>query len=190
MQYSQTVQRVMQAAFSYVKKNDRAYLTPEVALLCICDQAEFISAYTACGGNPNALRSDLDDYISGNIDLAGGETPILSSMMEFVLSCAAVQAMNSSKEEIALRHIIYAFFQAQDCYATYFLLDQGVEMTDLLQALSPMEPDDDPEPVPAGPAETLSGSADDLSVLAPCLNDTLKNPKPLIGRESELDRTM
>ncbi|MBQ9010003.1 MAG: AAA family ATPase, partial [Clostridia bacterium] len=77
-----------------------------------------------------------------------------------------------------------------DCYATYFLLDQGVEMTDLLQALSPMEPDDDPEPVPAGPAETLSGSADDLSVLAPCLNDTLKNPKPLIGRESELDRTM
>lgn len=191
MKYSQSVQRLLQAAFAYVKDKDLAILTPEVLLRCICDDPEFISAFTACGGSMERLRSDLDSYIQENIDSANGDSPYLSALMDLALSQAAAQAINSSQDEIALRHVIYAIYQLPECYASYYLLVQGVEMMDLLQALTGLETD---EPLTPGqkPAasEANAGPSDDLSLLAPCLNDTLVNSKPLIGREMELDRTM
>ena len=192
MKYSQSVQHLLQAAFAYVKDKDLAILTPEVLLRCICDDPEFISAFTACGGSMERLRSDLDSYIQENIDSAGGESPCLSALMDLALSQAAAQAINSSQDEIALRHVIYSLYQLPECYASYYLLVQGVEMLDLLQALTGLETDEPLAPTKphAAAPEANAGPSDDLSLLAPCLNDTLTNTKPLIGREMELDRTM
>ena len=53
-----------------MKDKDLAILTPEVLLRCICDDPEFISAFTACGGSMERLRADLDSYIQENIDSA------------------------------------------------------------------------------------------------------------------------
>ena len=194
MKYSQTVQNILQAAYAYAREEKLAYLTPEVTLLCICSQEEFNSSYTACGGDTETLRSDLVSYIEENIDSADGETPVLSALMEYILSYAAAQAANSAREEIDLRHIIYALCQTQDCYASYYLLRQGVDSMELLQAFTQIEQGDTPasssDSEHVHPHETGQASVDDISLYAPCLNDTLKNTNPLIGREEELDRTM
>ncbi|MBQ8093120.1 MAG: AAA family ATPase [Clostridia bacterium] len=193
MKYSVTVQEVMQDAFAYIQREHLAYLTPEVALLSICSQPDFIAAYTACGGNTDLLREDLESYIRENIDKDSGEAPIVSAMMDFVLSYATKQAINSAQEELGLRHVVRAICAVQDCYAAYFLLRQGVELMELLQALSTLEQDDDDDDYydnGSYPEKTEAASSDDISLYAPCLNDTLHNANPLIGREEELDRTM
>jgi ATP-dependent Clp protease ATP-binding subunit ClpA len=67
---------------------------------------------------------------------------------------------------------------------------QGIAESDLLEALFYIE---DEKPDGGSASSKQAKNLDDpanIKIFAPCLNDTLKDINPLIGREAELDRTI
>lgn len=130
--------------------------------------------------------------------------PIFSAASEQVMMTAQLSAQNSGRSSIALRHILRGIYRLKDSYAVYYMNIQEIEEVDLLQSLSLIEemhhePDgffDDGRQdtqMGAGASGGLSmvadGEAEEMPE-APCLNDTLTDANPLIGREEELERTI
>ena len=178
MNITQEAVMVLQDATEYAKMHDFEYVTPEMVLLGLCKMREFGQAFEECGGNLKGLMADLEDICDIYVDRAETEEPPFSVGVKHILVVAGEQAENSGRDEIALIHLVYAILRLQESYAPYFIEKQGVEPVDLLRAMED------------GTDREESSSNDETAGFAPCLNDTLEDVNPLIGREDELERTI
>ena len=202
--------------FSIETARDRGYefITPELLLLSMISTSfSFRLVFQGCGGNLEVLRSDLEDYLDKNMESCGGkiykdseEDPIFSSGTATVFALAATTAGSSGRTEITMAHVLNALWMLKDCYAVYYMERQGIERLELIHDLSLMEEsEEDSEDNREdwfGDEGNMSGrevseegpgrlpSKEEVASYAPCLNDTLKMPNPLIGREKELERTI
>ena len=78
-----------------------------------------------------------------------------------------------------------------ESYAVYYMEQQGISEMDILQEMSPItEPDGEVRESSFAGGKSRDESADNWKLYAPCLNDTLEDVNPLIGRETELERTI
>ncbi len=194
MEYSSVLQAVLADAYDCAEKKNLDYLTPEVLLYAICSQDLFAGAFAACGGDLEILQQDLRNYMEKYIDKTGNNEVIMSMMADYLLSYANAQAGSSGQQVIGLRHVLNALFQMEDCYAAYYIRRQGVDEISLLQELTEREQDSTEDSAEDSAEADLPDSeaagTEEWRSYAPCLNDTLRNANPLIGREEELSRTM
>lgn len=195
MNLSDEAMNILQQAVVYANDNNYEYITPEIILLMLVNDAVFSAAFEDCGGDINDLESSLTGYIEKYVDKVSEGSSEFSSGTDTLLKYAGRSAYNSGGKEIFIRHIVHAFWNLENSYAVYFMERQGVTEADLLQEMAYIDDaeefltdgkeykisDDDPE------QEEASGG---WRQYAPCLNDTLKDVNPLIGREEELDRTV
>lgn len=217
MKLSGRLTAVVEHAVMFTDENDYEYVTPEILLYSLCMEDDFTDAFKECGGDVEKLSADLSSYINKYVDKIDDSTPEFSGGTEFVIAYAARSAAGSGQDEIDIRHVIHAIFQLKDSYAVYYMRIQGVEESDILRAMTVYsdtmllydsfnDDDDDPDDdlsdtgesfmySPGRYADVSPGSIavskdDAWRTFAPCLNDTLKDVNPLIGRESELERTI
>ena len=219
MEYSERLLTALINAAEFTKKQKLELCTPETVLYFICDDELFDSAFTDCGGDTDFLEADLYDYIENNIDRYSSETNTVqnSLALECALENAAISASNSGNHEIEIKHFIHGMWQIEDLYAVYFIEKQGVKETDLLCAIAELddeeqlpedviikkrndtddhtyynveddEEDDDDEFITG--AESSRKSHRSTEGFVTCLNDSLGDVNPLIGRTEELERTM
>ena len=191
MELSESVKKMLQEAVTFAQINGYEYVTPEILLLVICSDPEFVEAFSACGGDIKLLKEDLQGYIDKYLDKTEGEQRgTFSAGANEVLSFAAQSAYSSGNREVLLRHIIHAMWNLEESYAVYYMEQQGISEMDILQEMSPIEePGEETKGVLAGGKSREEGS-DNWKLYAPCLNDTLEDVNPLIGREEELERTI
>lgn len=200
----------IQNTISYAEKYKYEYIVPEMLLKSIAKEELFSRAFSMCGGDTAQLVNDLRSYIKNNIEVINKRRfqPEMSSDFQVLLNHAGMSAANSGNEEICIRHIINSFWKLKDSYAVYFMEKQGVDNTTLIQAIMSIEEgdagfedeedeffsekNDDSENFEEKTEYKKEKTSSDSSVssYAPCLNDTLKDVNPLIGREDELDRTI
>ncbi|MBO6301989.1 MAG: AAA family ATPase [Ruminiclostridium sp.] len=198
--------RVIEAVIAYAKEKRREYVTPEMLLLKIINADDtYMLAFRMCGGDDKALERDVEDYVNEYIDESETGEPEFSEGINEVFAVAARSAMNSSKEMIEIPHLLHGICSQKNSYASYFLERQGIREADLLRDIASVgdsndEEDDDisdggtdHDDDESGNTETERGKSRDgqgSELFAPCLNDTLKDADPLIGREYETDRTI
>lgn len=180
MNLSRDVRILLERALRYARENRYVYLTPEMLLLVLLEENSFREAVDLCGGDIGALGRELKEYLDQYVDRGEGDTPEVSEALSEALSLAGQSAYSSGNREIRTRHLIHGFFGLEDSYAVWFLAKQGVEETDLLQEFA--EEENEPE----GEEEADSS----WKLYAPCLNETLRDVNPLIGRGEELSRTI
>lgn len=190
---------VIQSVLTFARDNCCEFIVPEMILMAIAKEDLFFRAFSRCSGDTVKLIDDLDEYISGCVDIAEDAEPDLSAEAQKLFRIADMSASNSGNSAIHIRHLIHAFWQLTDSYAVYYMEKQGVTETDLLQAMMDIESEQNLVSASGGyefgeyeneeDGET-AGSAEGWTEYAPCLNDTLKDINPLIGREDELDRTI
>ncbi len=200
MEFSGEVDAVITAAVDYAKKNKYELITPEIVLLFFCDEIQFSTAFYCTGGDVGVLKHDLEKYICEYQD-KGSNAPQLSAGMNMALTYAARSAGYSSSGEVRVSHVIHGMWQVDDLYAVYFMERQEVSEPELLSNLVQIEDgtmsmgdtaDDEDGEYPDGAyaerkPQDSTAAAQDYAV---CLNDTLHDVNPLIGRETELEITI
>lgn len=188
MELSHEAANVINAAIIYAKDNRREFVTPEMLLLAMLDEDDdFREAIRGCGGDGKALARALTGYIGEYIDETQGD-PELSEGTSAVLAVAARSALNSGSDEICVRHIIRGIWSLENSYAVYYMEQQGLTEPDLLQEMAYLEDEDGDGEITTKRGNEEKGES--AGLYAPCLNDTLKDINPLIGREYEIDRTI
>ncbi len=192
MELSESVKMMLQEAALFAQQNGYEYVTPEILLLVICSIPEFADAFSACGGDIRLLEDELLGYIFKYQEKTDAQKAgSFSAGANEVLSFAAQSAYSSGNKQVLLRHIIHAMWNLEESYAVYYMEQQGVSEMDLLQELSPIEElDSDAEKSVVTGTRGKEEGSDNWKLYAPCLNDTLEDVNPLIGREEELERTI
>ncbi len=188
------------------------YVTPELMLFVLCRYEKFIRAFENSGGDVKHLSNDLEEYLIESMETVEEKEPEISDGLNQILIIAQHQAIASEKDAIGLSHVICGMFRLQESYAVYFMNLQGVEEVDLLRELREERDAFTPgaiagvgnknahhNPDKSGSLKEHAGMSteqnqeervSELSMFAPCLNDTLEKDYVLIGREKELERTI
>ena len=191
MNLSKEAMLAIQRALELANKNNYEYVTPEMILLMILDDPAFAEAYEECGGDIMTLDKKLMDYIEKYIDKVKGADPEFSLATQQMMTFAGQSAYSSGCTEIHIRHLIHSMWNLDNSYAVYYMEQDGITEAELLQELSFIE---DESSIGGGSATTggLEQKEDtgNLKIFAPCLNDTLEDVNPLIGRKEELERTI
>lgn len=196
MGLSQEAMIILSNAIAYAQKNNLEYVTPEIVLLIIAENETFAEAFEACGGDLSILADNITEYTEKYLDKEPDVNPELSSETKRLLNIAGQSAYNSGCTEVCVRHLVHAIWKLQNSYAVYYMERQGITGPELLLEFTWIESDmtakeeylsEDIEPAIPEDIQEKYGSCISF---APCLNDTLKDVNPLIGREKELDRTI
>ncbi len=189
MNLSLEVAQALNDAVAYARDNHYEYITPEMLLLFLIDDETFSEAFYYCGGDKNLLTSQLKEYIEEYIEKVDGKDPEMSMALNYLITFAGQSAYSSGSNEIHVRHLVHAIWNLDNSYALYYLEQQQIAEADLLQEMANIEDANEAEDS-AGRFEERREQDDNWKLYAPCLNDTLTDVNPLIGREVELERTI
>ncbi len=154
-----------------------------------------------CGGDIDLLRRDLEEFFKESIQpLPRGvdRYPEQTPAYERVLNRAMEQAEASSQEKVDGGNILAAIFGENHSHAKYLLEKQGITRLDILNYISHgiSKVDEFGEPLPLGDDEDDEVAAramrDPLQAFASNLIERAAEGgiDPLIGRASELERTI
>lgn len=192
MEFSEEAMVILRDAIEYVRENNFEYVTPEIILLIIAADSTFAAAFEECGGDTEVLCENIYEYTEKYIDKVSDTDAELSSEAKRLLNLAGHSAYNSGCSEVCVRHLVHALWNLKNSYAVYFIEQQGVEKAELLRAFISTEEETSPDENNNIDDETdsVSCAGESWELYAPCLNDTLIDVNPLIGREAELDRTI
>ncbi|WP_026526054.1 AAA family ATPase [Butyrivibrio sp. VCD2006] len=192
MNLSKEAMLVLQKAIELANKKHYEYVTPEMILLMILDDPAFAEAYDVCGGDILTLSKKLMKYIKKYIEKTKEREPEFSLATQQLMTFAGQSAYSSGCSEIHVRHLIHSLWNLDNSYAVYFMEQDGITEAELLQELSYIE---DERKIGGGSATTGGKPVNkedtgNLKIFAPCLNETLEDVNPLIGRKEELERTI
>jgi ATP-dependent Clp protease ATP-binding subunit ClpA len=154
-----------------------------------------------CGGDIDLLRRDLEEFFKESIQpLPRGvdRYPEQTPAYERVINRAMEQAEASSQDKVDGGNILAALFGENHSHAKYLLEKQGITRLDILNYISHgiSKVDEFGEPLPLGDDEDDEVAAramrDPLQAFASNLIERAAEGgiDPLIGRASELERTI
>lgn len=192
MELAGEVFELIQNAAVYARDKKYEYITPEMILLILCDDMEFQKAFARCDGTVCELASNLEGYMEAYMERVDGVPPDFSEGSTYALTYAAQSAINSGRDEIDIRHLVHGIWQLEESDAVYYMKQQNVSEADLLRELTMLDEDGllEEQQFEEELEEESEWVAGQWRQYAPCLNETLQDVNPLIGREAELERTI
>ncbi|MDP4143711.1 MAG: ATP-dependent Clp protease ATP-binding subunit ClpA [Bacillota bacterium] len=212
MKIDKLLNEVIAAAYSEAKYEKHQYFTPEHILYASLFFSEGKEIIESCGGSIEELKDDLITYFKEHIDIVESEPPLQSVGIQNILSAAGAHVLSAEKESIKLGDIFIAMYDAEECFAGYFLRKQGISKLDILNyithgmhTMESIEKDDIEDSVEyiddievrkeATNKSQDKNIEDKSSILASFAVDLTEKAKrgeidPVIGREEILDRTL
>ena len=200
MELSKELNDVLIGAFNYGNKNKDTFITAEHLLYSLTFNETFISAVNNCDGDIEGLRKNLEEYINEYVDKGNGEVMQESYSFQQVLIRASQQAIFSQRNKLKIEHLVAAFYDLEESYCSYYLIENGIEKADILYSLAHGNEDEsikeDEDLVVEGEntVETADNREKKKSVidkLTVNLTELAKvNDEPLVGREDILERTI
>ncbi|UUO22170.1 ATP-dependent Clp protease ATP-binding subunit ClpA [Colwellia sp. M166] len=184
-------------AFRQAKESRHEFMTVEHLLLALLDNPSSIDALNACGANMTNLRKELLAFIADTTPVipTGEEERETQPTLGFqrVLQRAVFHVQSSGKSEVNGANVLVAIFSEQESQAAYFLKKSDISRLDIVNYIShgiakiDQEANTNAAQAPAGEEEprTIDNFSTNLN------EEALKgNIDPLIGRDSELERTL
>ncbi|HKP22769.1 MAG TPA: AAA family ATPase, partial [Dongiaceae bacterium] len=201
---SPNLEQTLRRALAYANDRRHDYATLEHLLLALVDDQDAIAVMRACNVDVERLRRDLSDYVDnqlGNIVGTHHAEAKPTAGFQRVLQRAAIHVQSSGREEVTGANILVALFSERESHAVFFLQEQEMSRLDAVNYIShgiakaPGRSEArrvrgaDPEAEGAGGVKTGS---DALEAYCVNLNQKAKDGRidPLIGRESEVNRTI
>ncbi|HJT12242.1 MAG TPA: ATP-dependent Clp protease ATP-binding subunit ClpA [Dongiaceae bacterium] len=201
---SPNLEQTLRRALAHANDRRHDYATLEHLLLALVDDQDAIAVMRACNVDVERLRRDLSDYVDnqlGNIVGSHHAEAKPTTGFQRVLQRAAIHVQSSGREEVTGANILVALFSERESHAVFFLQEQEMSRLDAVNYISHgiakapgrSEPrrvrGADPEAEGNGGVKTGS---DALEAYCVNLNQKAKDGRidPLIGRESEVNRTI
>jgi ATP-dependent Clp protease ATP-binding subunit ClpA len=206
--FSPSLEVVLTVAYREASARRHTHLTLEHLLYALAHDPDGERILAACGADLPQLRRDLDKFLDDHIEqFSRGQQKEPEQTMAFrrVLQTAVLHVQSAGRQEVQSGDVLAATLQQSKSYAAQLLAAQGVSRLDVLEyithGISKVPPSStngsDPDSA-AGDAEAGTGerggstARDPLSAYASNLTERAKAGAldPLIGRSSELQRTL
>jgi ATP-dependent Clp protease ATP-binding subunit ClpA len=209
MKISRHVQAIINAAYNEAKVRNHEYLTPEHILYAALSFDEVQGVLTACGANLKELRTGMETYFQQKVPLVNNSEPTQTVGFQNVLERAVIQSQSSRKDTLEVADILVSLFDEERNYCAYYLRKAGIRRFDLVSVLShgyegevpdtasttaggDVRRDQKPEDEADGDQRRQPAKKTALEKFATELTALAREGRlePVIGRETELDRTV
>jgi ATP-dependent Clp protease ATP-binding subunit ClpA len=201
MMFTKELKTTLSLAFSEAKRRRHEFVCVEHLLFALLQDKDASSAVVHCGGDPSRLKKSLEDFFTTHLESvhhALDHEPQETIGFHRVLQRAVIHAQSAEKKEINGGNLLIAIFREPDSYAVYLLEEQGLNRFDVVnyvshgiskipvseeEPASPMETPDDERPAPVkNPLEAFT-----VNLVKKAREGHID---PLIGRETEIERTI
>jgi ATP-dependent Clp protease ATP-binding subunit ClpA len=181
------------------KKRRHEYVSIEHILFAVLYDPNGIDIIENCGGNVENLITALEDFFGEKIEqIPDGNEYVLQQTIGFqrVIQRAVNHARSAEKAEVTVSDILSSIFLEKDSHAEYFLSDEGITRLDVLNFIShdvSKAPDEEAPVELTRPAkDKRKKKANPLELFTTNLIQLASEGKldPLIGRKTEMERTM
>ncbi len=182
------------------KKRRHEYVSVEHILFAILYDQIGIEIVENCGGNVESILGNIENFFEEKIEkIPEGSEYVLQQTIAFqrVIQRAVSHARSADKTEVSVSDILASIFLEKDSHAEYFLSAEGVTRLDVLNFISHKIPKNsfqerDDQPAPSPGTEERRRKSDPLEMYTTDLVRQAKQGKldPLIGRQTEIERTM
>ncbi len=204
---SKDVELMLSAAAREAHVRHHEYLSLEHLLFALLHHHKGVEVIAACGGDPERLKSRIEVFFQTHLETVSGDSgagPQPTLALQRVLQRTIVHVKSAGKEEADIGDLLAAIMTEEDSYAVYFLTQEGISRLDVLNYIShgvtkiPSAQQSQgqardelsrPRPQTCCPGSSTSTALDAYTV-----NLTEKALRggidPLVGRTTELERTM
>ena len=192
----------LNTAFREARTRRHEFMTVEHLLLALLDNPSAGEALNACGVDVSGLKTELLEFIDET-------TPVIPDLEEEretqptlgfqrVLQRAVFHVQSSGKNEVTGVNVLVAIFSEQESQAVYLLKKNDISRLDIVNFIShgiakgDDELGDDTDDIHEEVQEVASEEASKLDSFTTNLNIQAKegNIDPLVGRDSEVERTV
>ncbi len=211
--FSRSLEKVLHKALSSAAQRKQEYATLEHLLLALLEDQDAIAVLRACGVDLDVLRNDLVDYIDGELENLVVSNPTEAKPtagFQRVIQRAVIHVQSSGREEVTGANVLVAIFAERESHAAFFLQEQDMTRYDAVNYIShgiakrtglsesrAVRGVEEGEHGPEGENNQQQGKskkAEQSALEAYCVDLNKKAAEgkidPLIGRESEVNRTI
>jgi ATP-dependent Clp protease ATP-binding subunit ClpA len=179
------VNAVLERASIFATDNRHEYLTVEHILWSLLHEKEIQTILSDCGGKPNIVRGEVEQFINDNALVnpnATGETlPLETTSLRRVFQRALTQYIYAGQTEITCKGLLLSIMSEEQSHAAYFLKKSGVSRDLIVRYLKKND-------------NELQDAEVDEALEEYCrnLNEESKEGliDPIIGRETEIQDTI
>ncbi len=197
---SSNLERTLHNAIELARRHRHEFVTLEHFLRALTEDEDALEVLLACRADLPKLQSDLDEFLETVLSstVLEGDAPtdsVPSRSVRRVLGRAAQHVRGSGKKAVTGANVLISMFSERESHAVYFLHLQQISRVDAVSYISHGVEKHSPVEIGSRPAGSEEGPAAKESLLdAFCtnLNEKAKAGRidPLIGRQSELERTI
>ena len=209
--FSRSLEQALHRALALAGERRHEYATLEHLLLALVDDQDAAAVMRACNVDIEALRRNLVEYVDNELanlvaDHRADAKP--TAGFQRVIQRAVIHVQSSGREEVTGANVLVAIFAERESHAAYFLQEQDMTRYDAVNYIShgiakrpgaaearpPRGVDEESSERPSGEdGDTRTKKKGDaLDAYCVNLNKKAREGKidPLIGRESEVQRTI
>ncbi len=201
MMLGKNLQKVLHVAVQDVQRRRHEFLTLEHLLYAMAIESQGRILLEGCGASPAVLREQLEGFFAFHMETRHDEASeeiMQTESVQRVLGNSLRQIRAAGRELVELGDVLAAIMEEEDAYASYYLRKQGLSRTDVLEYISHGGRGTGSSGTKgAAKGQGFDGDEDEgqddaLSKYTVELTAKAKEGKvdPLVGRESELDRTV
>jgi ATP-dependent Clp protease ATP-binding subunit ClpA len=202
---SRNLEKSLHRALAHANERRHEYATLEHLLLSLTEDQDAVAVLRACTVDVDKLRRDLTGYVDNDLaSLVSSHIEDAKPTASFqrVLQRAAIHVQSSGREEVTGANVLVAMFAERESHAVYFLQEQEMTRFDAVNYIShgiaKAPGRSETRRVQGADEETTTEKGqqkrghDALDAYCVNLNKKAKSGKidPLIGRETEVDRTV
>lgn len=198
------LEETLSFAVDQAVKYRHEYVTLEHLLYALLQDSSAQDILFNCGARIDQIASALEEYFTNTLEkLPDGvqAMPELTATFQSTINYAVLQAEGSGQPTVDGGNILAAFYQAEQSYAVYLLLQQGVSRLDILNYIShgiskadPFGPSDDQ----FEDDEEFAGGVSQRPQMKPLESFTVELVEraanglidPIVGRAAEIERTI
>ncbi len=201
---SANLEQTLHRALAFANERRHEYATLEHLALALLEDTDAVAVLRACGVDTDRLRADLNDYLDNELSnlitaQVGDAKP--TAGFQRVLQRAAIHVQSSGREEVTGANVLVAMFSERESHAVYFLQEQEMTRLDAVNYIS----HGIAKVQGRGETRNVDGASEDaqgekvarkgheaLDAYCIDLNQKAQDGKidPLIGRDSEIERTI
>lgn len=203
---SRNLEKSLHRALDHANQRRHEFATLEHLLLALTEDQDAVAVLRACGVELDKLRRELANYLDvelANLANANVEEAKPTAGFQRVVQRAVIHVQSSGRAEVTGANVLVAMFSERESHAVYFLQEQDMSRFDAVNYIShgiakvPGRSETrrvsgaEEEKAEEKPAAAKKGSE---ALDAYCINLNKKAAggkiDPLIGRESEVERTI
>jgi ATP-dependent Clp protease ATP-binding subunit ClpA len=201
---SRNLEQSLHRALGIATEHNHEFATLEHLLLALTDDQDGVSVLRACGVEVDKLRQELSSFIGddlGDLETANLSEPKPTAGFQRVVQRAAIHVQSSGREEVTGANVLVAIFSEREAHAVYFLQMHDMTRLDAVNYISHgiakvpgFSDNKEAQRVAEGVSDDKEGETGREALDTYCINLNQKavdgKIDPLIGRESEIDRTI